>query len=229
VKILALESSAKACSVAILDGETLLGEVFLQNERTHSENLLPAVHQLFGDVELRLADMDKIAVAIGPGAFTGLRIAAATAKGLAYATDKPLVGVSTLEAMAYGAKDIASGVLCPVMDARRAEVYHALFSVEENKVIRLIEDRAVSVEQMFAETKEKVTLLGDGAALCADWAKERGILFDLLPEERIYQRAYGVGLLAQTKEGQSVHDVNPRYIRPSSAEKERMEKMGTSQ
>ena len=229
MKILALESSAKACSVAILDGETLLGEMFLQNECTHSENLLPAVYQLLGDVKLCLQDMDRIAVAIGPGAFTGLRIAAATAKGLAYAADKPLVGVSTLEAMVYGVKDIAHGALCPVIDARRGEIYHALFSVEENKVTRLIEDRAVSVEQMFAETKEKLTLLGDGAALCADWAREQGVLFDILPEERIYQRAYGVGLLALTQEGQSVHDVNPVYIRPSSAEKERMEKMGTSQ
>lgn len=224
MKILALETSAKACSVAILEDENLMGEVFLEQARTHSETLLPAVHYLLESQKLSVADMDKIAVGVGPGSFTGLRIAVATAKGLAYAGDKPLVGVSSLEAMAYGVKDIGTGLLCPVMDARRQQVYNALFTIEENRIIRQVEDRAIEIEALFAQTKEKVTLFGDGATLVAQWAKEQGIAVTLLDQHRLHQRALGVGLVALGKVGQKVHDVNPQYIRPTSAQREREEK-----
>ena len=220
MKILALESSAKTASVAVLDGDTLLGELCLQEARTHSETLLPAVHHVLDSLRLTLADFDKIAVAVGPGSFTGIRIAVSVAKGLSYAADKPLVGVSSLMAMAYGVKDMTEGLICPVMDARRNQVYNALFWVKENQVTRQTEDRAIALEELFAQMKEVPTLLGDGAELTATWAKQQGIVVKTLAAHRQKQRALGVGLLALETPGQSVHDVNPEYIRPSSAEEQ---------
>lgn len=225
MKILALEASAKACSVAVLDGHILMGETFLQQARTHSETLLPSVHFLLESLNLTLEDIDKIAVNEGPGSFTGLRIAIAVAKGLSLASGKPLVGVSTLEAMVYGAKDLGNGLFCPVMDARRQQVYHALFRVEENRVTRLGADKLLSLEEMFETLEEVPVLLGDGTVVAEAFAKEHGIKIDTLTEHRRVQRAYGVGLLAQEKAGGLAHDVNPNYIRASSAEREKEEKM----
>ena len=141
MKILALESSAVSASVALTEDEKLVAQSFQNCGLTHSRTLLPMAENLLANCGVSLADVDAIAVAHGPGSFTGVRIGVATVKGLALGADKPCLGVSTLEAMAWGARAL-SGDLCCVMDARAGQVYNALFTVEDGRVRRLCDDRA---------------------------------------------------------------------------------------
>ena len=170
-----------------------------------------------------MAEIDTIAVAKGPGSFTGIRIGVATAKGLALGGDKPLVGVSSLEAMAHQAKHLGQGIICAVMDARRGQVYNALFRAQGDKLDRLTDDRAIAIETLFAQTQHKgpYLLVGDGAALCYDFLQREHIPGQRLPEHLVQQTAWGVAMAAQGYPAGSVHDTNPEYIRPSQAERER--------
>jgi len=228
MRILAIESSAKAASVALLEEGRLLAQNYQHAGLTHSRTLLPMVYSLLDGLGMTLADVDKIAVAKGPGSFTGLRIGVATAKGLAFGADKPLVGVSTLEAMAHQAKHLGAGIITPVMDARRGQVYNALFRADGDTLIRLTEDRAIAMEDLFAQTEHggSYLLVGDGAALCYDWLQTAGIPAQILPEHLVQQTAWGLAIAAQALPGERVHNVNPEYIRPSQAERERLEKFG---
>ena len=142
MKILAFESSAVSASVALIEDERLVAQSFQNCGLTHSRTLLPMVENLLANCGVSLADVDAIAVAHGPGSFTGVRIGVATVKGLALGADKPCLGVSTLEAMAWGARALG-GDLCCVMDARAGQVYNALFTVEDGRVHRLCDDRAI--------------------------------------------------------------------------------------
>ena len=165
MRILAFESSAKAASVAILQDGVLLGEYFQNSGQTHSRTLAKMAEDLLANCDLTVADIDAVAVAAGPGSFTGVRIGVAAAKGLAWARELPCYGVSTLEAMVRGAA-MCDGVYCACMDARRAQVYNAVFSVEDGKLVRLSEDRAISIEELGAELKnleKAIFLVGDGA------------------------------------------------------------------
>ena len=228
MRILALESSALAASVALVEDGTLKAQNMQQAGLTHSKTLLPMIHALFTTLGQTLDDVDKIAVAIGPGSFTGIRIGLSTAKGLAWAKDKPLAGVSTLEAMAHQAKHLSPGIICPVMDARRNQVYNALFAYKEDKLIRLTEDRAIAIEALFSEPDfhENYILVGDGAALCHAYLRAQGRNTQILPEHLVQQTAWGVAMAALELPGESAHSVSPNYIRPSQAERERLEKMG---
>ena len=147
MKILALESSAVSASVALTEDEKLVAQSFQNCGLTHSRTLLPMVENLLANCGVSLADVDAIAVAHGPGSFTGVRIGVATVKGLALGADKPCLGVSTLEAMAWGARALG-GDLCCVMDARAGQVYNALFTVEDGKVRRLCDDRAIKLTEL---------------------------------------------------------------------------------
>ena len=154
MRILAFESSAKAASVAILQDGALLGEYFQNSGQTHSRTLAKMAEDLLANCDLTVADIDAVAVAAGPGSFTGVRIGVAAAKGLVWARELPCYGVSTLEAMVRGAA-MCDGVYCACMDARRAQVYNAVFSVEDGKLLRLSEDRAISIEELGAELKNR--------------------------------------------------------------------------
>jgi len=227
VRILAIESSAKAASVALVEDGRLIAQNTQHAGLTHSKTILPMIHSLLQDIGMGIADIDQIAVAHGPGSFTGIRIGVATAKGLAMGADKPLIGVSTLEAMAYQAKHLGDGIICPVMNARREQVYNALFEVRDGELHRLTEDRAIAIETLFGEENaDSCVLVGDGAEVCTDWLKVRGRDAKCLPEHLVQQSAWGVAMAAQGKTGESVHEVNPHYIRPSQAERERLEKEG---
>ena len=147
MRILAFESSAKAASVALLEDGVLAAERFVNNGKTHSATLMPMAEGLLRDCGTDPAELDYIAVAKGPGSFTGVRIGVSAAKGLGWAAEKPLLGVSTLEAMAFQMRHL-SGVICPVMDARRAQVYNALFRSDGRALTRLTEDRAISLEDL---------------------------------------------------------------------------------
>ena len=165
--ILAFESSAKPASAALVKDGQLLSQYTQCSALTHSRTLLPMAEDMLKNAELRLSDVDLIAVAHGPGSFTGIRIGVSTVKGLAWAAEKPCVGVSTLEAMAWHGLAVG-GYICPVMDARRSQVYNALFKIENGRPVRMTEDRPLALEELAKEVTAlgaPVFLIGDGAAL----------------------------------------------------------------
>ena len=153
MRILAFESSAKAASVALLQDGAQLGEYFQNSGQTHSRTLTKMAEDLLANCDLTVADVDAVAVAAGPGSFTGVRIGVAAAKGFAWGRELPCYGVSTLEAMVYAAS-MCDGIYCACMDARREQIYNAVFSVEDGKPVRLSDDRAISIEALGASLKK---------------------------------------------------------------------------
>lgn len=225
--LLAFETSAKAASVALFQGDKLLGEQYQNTGLTHSQTLMVMAEDLLRQCGKTPGDVTAVAVANGPGSFTGVRIGAAAAKGFAWGAQCPLYGVSTLEAMARGL-GVYEGYVCPVMDARRAQVYNALFYVNCGKLERLTEDRAIALADLEKEIKileKPIFLVGDGSILCYNTLLEGVPQLVLPPESRMHQRAVGVGLAALAQE--KPHDpvtLAPQYLRLSQAERERLEK-----
>ncbi len=229
--ILALESSAKAASVALMQDAELLAQYSQCSGLTHSRTLLPMVEDILKNTDKKLADVDFIAVAHGPGSFTGIRIGVSTVKGLAWASDKKCVGVSTLAAMAWhGAA--AGGLVCPVMDARRSQVYNALFEIKDGAPERLCRDRAIALSELAAELKgydREVLLVGDGARLSFDYLTAEGISCRIAPQNLLYQSAWGVGMEALRIEPGTADDLLPVYLRLSQAERERQARLRESE
>jgi len=230
VKILALESSALAASAAICEDEVLIAQSFQKTGLTHSATLMPMTEDMLKNAGLTLEEIDVVAVAVGPGSFTGLRIGVSAAKGLAWALDKPCAPCSTLKAMAWQVACM-EGQICPVMDARRAQVYNARFAVENERIRRLKEDRAISLDELAEEVKktgEKQILVGDGALLCYNRFQQLGIPAVMAPEHLRFQTAWGVAreALELAKEGKlvSASALIPEYHRLSQAERERLSK-----
>ena len=227
MRILAIESSAKAASVALVQDGKLVSQYFQASTLTHSRTLLKMAEDLLDNLELKLKDVDTIAVAKGPGSFTGIRIGVAAAKGLCWGGDIPVCGVSTLEAMAYQLIDREGAVICPAMDARRSEIYNAKFMAEGGKLIRLCEDRAISIEQLKEEAKndrKPYFFVGDGAYLCYNAFLEELLTAYIPPEPLLLQSAWGVACAAQGKAAEQAFDLAPNYLRLSQAERERLEK-----
>ena len=222
MKILALESSALAASAALWDGGRCVG-LYLQNcGLTHSETLLPMAENLLKGCAVPLSEVDLVAVARGPGSFTGVRIGVATAKGLSWGLDKPCCGVSTLEAMAWQAAHLEGKLLCCCMDARRGQVYNALFRAEGESLQRLREDRAISLAELLADLPEAPVLLGDGACITAKALEEAGMAHTLAPESVRIQSAWGVALAAAHAPRDAWGEPEPVYLRLSQAERERL-------
>ena len=224
--ILAFETSAKAASVALTENGKLLGESYQNTGLTHSQTLMVMAEDVLKQCGKTAADVDAVAVAEGPGSFTGVRIGVAAAKGFAWGKEIPCYGVSTLEAMAesLGAFE---GYVCPCMDARRSQVYNALFLAENGKLIRVAEDRAIALAELKEElkfTEKTIFLVGDGANLCYNTLKEDVTNLVLPPEHRIHQRAVGVAILAQRMAdagaAPSGGELTPNYLRLSQAERE---------
>ena len=229
--ILAFESSAKAASVALVRDGRLLAQSTQVSALTHSRTLLPMAEDLLKNCELSIGDVDAFAVAQGPGSFTGIRIGVSTVKGLAWAADKPCVGVSTLEALAWHGL-AAGGLVCPVMDARRSQVYNALFEIREGRPVRLCPDRPIALEQLaeeLAALSSPALLLGDGAALTADFLQKRGLPFRLAPDNLLWQDGWGVAMAAQDKPLVSGAELLPVYLRLSQAERERQARLNSKQ
>ncbi len=223
--ILAIESSAKAASVAMTEDGELIAQYTQCSGLTHSRTLLPMVNDMLKNTEKTIAGVDLIAVAHGPGSFTGIRIGVSTVKGLAWAADKKCVGVSTLEAMAWQGIS-AGGIVCPVMDARRSQVYNALFEIADGKPHRLCADRAISLDELVREIEGKnVFLVGDGAKLTYEHMKKLGIDCRIAPQNLVYQSAWGVAMAALDKVPGTADDLLPVYLRLSQAERERQERM----
>ena len=228
--ILAFETSAKAASVALHDGQKLLGESYQNTGLTHSQTLMVMAEDLLKACGKTAADVTAVAVAEGPGSFTGVRIGVAAAKGFAWGGQLPCYGISTLEAMA-ASLGIYRGYVCPVMDARRSQVYNALFYVNCGDCTRIREDRAVSLQDLGEELQnlsEPVFLVGDGSNLCYNTLLEKVPSLVLPPEHRMHQRATGIALLAAERiargENCSGAELTPNYLRLSQAEREKLER-----
>ena len=227
--ILAFETSAKAASVALYDGK-LLGEHYQNTGLTHSQTLMVMAEDLLKQCGKTMADVTAVAVAEGPGSFTGVRIGVAAAKGLSWGGQLPCYGVSTLEAMAESL-GIYEGYVCPCMDARRSQVYNALFYVNRSVMERTAEDRAIALADLKQELEAidgPVYLVGDGAELA--YQHLSGDIHELIlpPEHRRHQRASGVAIVAARKiaagETGDANAMTPNYLRLSQAERERMER-----
>lgn len=226
--ILAFESSAKSASVALcLDG-TLIAQYHQCCGLTHSSTLLPMAADLLKNTAYSIDQMDLLAVAHGPGSFTGVRIGVSCVKGLAWGAEKPVVGVSTLEALAWQGVNAPKGIIiCPVMDARRAQVYNALFDTDNDRPIRLCNDRAVSLEDLANELKQQkkpVLLVGDGIDLAYECFIKAEITAVKAPVLMQWQSAWGVAMAAEDKIPVSANDLMPVYLRLSQAERERQAK-----
>ena len=225
--ILAFESSARAASVALVEDGRLISQYSQCSGLTHSRTLLPMAEDMLKNAELSLDKVDLFAVAHGPGSFTGIRIGVSTVKGLAWAADKPCVGVSTLEAMAWHGL-AAGGLVCPVMDARRSQVYNALFKVENSKPVRLCEDRPIALSQLAEELRAlnaPAFLIGDGAELAEKYLREQAIPCTVAPENLRWQSAWGVAMAAMDKTPGNADALLPVYLRLSQAERERQERL----
>ena len=231
MKILAWETSAVTASAAVTEDDRLLAQSFQNSGLTHSATLMPMVSDLLKNTGLALQDMDVIAVAAGPGSFTGVRIGVAAAKGLAWPEDKPCAPCSTLESMAWQCAHVG-GEICAAMDARRNQVYCARFRAEGGALTRLTEDRAMGLDELAAEVRAAAapqTLVGDGAHLVRTALEGQGLPCALMPPHLLYQTAWGVARCAlELARGGgliSAAAMAPSYHRLSQAERERLERM----
>lgn len=230
MNILCIDTSAKTASVCILNEETILSEFSVNAGLTHSQTIMPMCEDALSCARMTLKEIDAYAVSAGPGSFTGVRIGVSAVKGLATANEKPCIPVSTLLGLAHNlpAED---GIICAVMDARRNQVYNALFRWKKGSCIRLCDDRAVSITDLGVALKnfdENIFLVGDGADLCYNNLREELPFLRLAPRHLKLQRAASVGLAA-LKEWQagsycSANELMPVYLRLSQAERERLEK-----
>ena len=229
--ILAFETSAKAASVALVENGKLLGESYQNTGLTHSQTLMVMAEDLLKQCGKTVNDITAVAVAEGPGSFTGVRIGVAAAKGFAWGRQIPCYGISTLEAMALSLGTY-EGHVCACMDARRSQVYNALFYVNQGKLERFSEDRAIALSDLKNDLEHidgPIFLVGDGAALTHKTLSGDIPELILPPEHRLHQRAVGVALLAEQKaaagESGDGNALAPNYLRLSQAERERNEKL----
>ena len=225
MRILALETAAKAVSAAITEDGRILASGYQDTGLTHSRTLMPIVEGLFRNTELTAADMNAIAVSAGPGSFTGVRIGVSAAKGLAFAASIPAVAVSTLAALARNVS-FAEGLIVCAMDARRGQIYNALFEAGDGRLTRLTPDRAVALSDLAEELRNDSrhkTVLGDGAGLCFGYLTEAGISCRLAPPQLLMQNAMSVALeaedLIQGGNLVSAQELAPVYLRPPQAER----------
>lgn len=221
--ILGIDSSAISAGCAIVEGGKIIAEQFLNTRHTHSETLLPMISGVLKSAEKELSDIEKIAVNVGPGSFTGLRIGISCAKGLADAAHLPVVAVSTLEAIAYNFT-MTDGVICACMDARCKQVYNALFKSENGIISRICEDRAISAADLLAELSKingKIIFAGDGAELMHEFTEGK---YTLSSPQLRFQRGSGVCFAAEKIAEIKPEALMPVYLRLPQAERERLEK-----
>ncbi len=222
---LAIDSTAVAASVAVVDSDKILAEYTVNTALTHSETLLPMIKAVLSSAKLTVKDVELFALTVGPGSFTGVRIGVSVIKGLCFGTNKPIVSVSTLEALARNLEGF-EGIICPLMDARRNQLYNALFKNGK----RLTPDRLISaqdLEKELANYSEPVYFTGDGYNLAHSLIKAENIKHT--PVRLRLQNAVAVAITAQEsyKANENIFtdaSIAPIYLRPSQAERERKEK-----
>ena len=228
MRILAVESSARTASAAIVEDNRLLSEVYTNSGLTHSQTLMPMVEAAFDCAKIEFNSIDMFAVSCGPGSFTGIRIGVAAIKGLAQAYEKPCIGISTLEAIAHNLSGLEC-IVCAVMDARCGQVYTALFESQNGAIKRLSEDKAMMISELELQLKDlssdlPVIFAGDGAKMCYDLLKDKAVSINLAPEQIRFQRASSVAFIAlrYNKDFQdlSANNLVPVYLRAPQAERE---------
>ena len=233
LRVLAIDTSSVVATVAIMDDEKLIGEYVLNHKQTHSQKIMPMIEELLASSELRIQDIDVFAVASGPGSFTGLRIGAATMKGLAHAMNKPIIGVSTLDGLAFNLP-YCNYIISPIMDAKNEQVYNALYKWIDDTFYIVEEYRVIPLKQLIAELKEKnetVMFTGDGVPVYREkLTKELGELCKFSTLANGMQRASTIAELAlqRAKNGQfdDYMTFKPFYLRKSQAEREYEKKCG---
>lgn len=233
---LAFESTARIASVAVTDGERLLAQYSIDNGLTQSELLLPMAEDLLKSLKLTFDDVELLACAVGPGSFTGVRIGTALVKGIAFGRNIPCVEVSTLEELCENVTPLGD-ILVPVMDARRSQVYTALFSSDGHNATRLTEDAALSISELAKRLSEhegkRIYLAGDGYEVARKGLSELGIVTEVTPALLIAENAYSVAKLGYRKymAGEAISDreVTPTYLRMPQAERERLERIQKEQ
>ena len=231
MRILAIESSGLVASVAVTENDTLLGEYTMNHKKTHSQTLLPMLDALAKMIELDMNTIDAIAVSMGPGSFTGLRIGSATAKGLGLALDKPIIPVPTVDALAFNLWG-TSKQICPLMDARRQQVYTGLYTFANGELVTKISQCAVDIGEIVEEvnkTGHPVIFLGDGVPVFKEYLAEHlTIPYEFAPATCHIQRAVSVAALAERLYAKGIVETarehKPDYLRLSQAERELKEK-----
>lgn len=226
MNILAVETSSTIAAVSIINKSTILGEYLINNNKTHSQKLLPLIKTLLENINLSLSSIDLYAVSIGPGSFTGLRIGVTTIKSLAFALNKPVIGISTLDALAYNAC-LSNKIICPMIDARNDQVYTAFYKINGNVPKHITDYRGVTITQLIESCKslnQEMLFLGDGALLHHNILKnELKHNFEIAPNNLNFPKASSVAALALEKASLGFSDdyfnLAPFYLRKSQAER----------
>ncbi len=226
-----IDTCCMASTAALCDERVLVAQTVVNRKKTHSEMMMPQIEQMFKSAEIDPSDVDVFAAAVGPGSFTGVRIGVATAKAMAQAAKKPCVAVSTLEALAYSSK-LFDGIVSPILDARRDQVYNALFDCKSGVMTRLIEDRALALSDLFAELKEldkNILFVGDGTLVFEEDIKaalgEKAFFAPKTISMNLGGAVAEIGA-EKYKNGESVtyDKLVPSYVRLSQAERDLLEK-----
>lgn len=229
MKVLGIDTSGLVASVAIVEENQLLSEFTINYKKTHSQTLMPMMNDMFQACGIQTSDMDAIAVASGPGSFTGLRIGAATAKGMAQGLKKPLIGIPTLDGLANNVYHASHFLICPIMDARRNQVYTASYKRQNGQLKRLTDYRAIPIEQLLQEVQQQedpILFLGDGVDVYQEIIKKTlpTNSYQWVHTSNNRQRAATIASLGMqlVKEGktQNYMEFVPFYLRPSQAERE---------
>ncbi|CEP69247.1 tRNA threonylcarbamoyl adenosine modification protein YeaZ [Moorella glycerini] len=224
--VLGLDSATQVAGVALIDGDRLVAELFFNTRKNHSQRLLPMIATLLREAGVKLADLDGLAVALGPGSFTGLRIGLATVKGLAHAAQKPVAGIPTLDGLAWNAWEVP-GLVCPVLYARRQEVYTALYRWQEGELCRLTPYQALDPYSLVDSLKSStmpVYFLGDGVAPYWEVWQQLGTRARFLPSTSTLPRAAQIARLGRERllagKEDDLFQLKPLYLRPSPAERQ---------
>jgi len=230
LKLLALDCSSAAASAAIFDNETLAAQYYINIRQTHSQTLLPMTNDMLSAVGCSLKDLDMLAVSVGPGSFTGLRIGISAVKGMAFGLNIPCLGVSTLESLAWNACN-CQGIIAAVLDARCSQVYTAVFESDGKVPSRLTPDMAVSIDElgeMLLKYKKTVFLVGDGALLCYNNLVKKVPSMIPVSAALMFQNAASVGMaaLAHRDDAGDPSKLAPVYLRLPQAERERQRRQG---
>lgn len=224
MKILAFESSAKSASVCIVEDEKILTSSFQNMANTHSKTLLCMYEDILDQTGITLDDIDLVAVANGPGSYTGIRIGVSVVQGLSLAQNKDCIGVSTLEALAYNVLGMTDRDIISIMDARAGQVYAAIFSQDNDELVRETKDLAVKTEELvniLKNFKKSYILVGDGAKIWYNYLKENDIDVLLAKESVLYGNASSVAFCAMKYESYKADKLVPTYLRASQAEREK--------
>ena len=229
MKILAVDTSANTATVCVVEDDKLLAEEIVNHKKTHSQTLMPMIDNVLKNCGTDIPEIDIFAVANGPGSFTGLRIGVSAIKGMAHALDKPVIEISTLEGMAYNIY-MSDLIICPIMDARRDQVYNGVYTWENGEFTELTPPRALSIEECVEDVRKynkKVVFLGDGVPVHREYIeKEMNVQAIFAPASANAQRASSLAAIAINRQDckKNCYEVSPVYLRKPQAEREREER-----